>query len=449
MAATPNLRLQAAVDAAGMSHAGLARRVNQLGGQIGLQLRYGHTAVARWLAGRRPRGVVPLLITAALADKLGRPVTLAEVGLGTSEAADLAMGLAFPNDLADTVHTAAEHWSTVNRRDFLATTAALPCAVAYTRPLARWLTAPTDPYAAHTGGPSIGDADLDRLATQADAARRMDSVLGGASPAVSTIADVLDREAVPLLSASYTDRVGRRLFALTAQLARLAGWAAYDAGQHGLAQARYVQALRYAKAAGDIPLGAYILACQSLQATWLGDPRTAVDLAQGALAGAAGHAPDRVLAMCRIAEARGHARADDRPATEAALAHADRLLDRTHGDEPDWIDFLDHSRLEADAAEAYLALADTRHVVTHTEGALHMPAAESFVRSHGLRLAVLASAHAHDRDLDAACHHARHAQRIARTVRSTRLTTYLNRLTTQLQPWNTHPAVRELLTSPA
>lgn len=78
----PNTLLDAVLDEAGISHAGLAAHVNQAGRARGLSLRYEHTAVARWLKGQRPRGQVPDLICEVLAGRLRRPVTLDDIGLG-------------------------------------------------------------------------------------------------------------------------------------------------------------------------------------------------------------------------------------------------------------------------------------------------------------------------------------------------------------------------------
>jgi hypothetical protein len=51
-----NQRLSALIEEAGFSHAGLARRVDQLGIEHGLDLRYDKTSVTRWLRGQQPRG---------------------------------------------------------------------------------------------------------------------------------------------------------------------------------------------------------------------------------------------------------------------------------------------------------------------------------------------------------------------------------------------------------
>src|SRR5918999_490889 len=86
----PNTLLDAILDEAGISHAGLAAHVNQAGRARGLALRYEHTAVARWLKGQRPRGQVPDLICEVLASRLHRTVTLDDIGLGVpGQPADL------------------------------------------------------------------------------------------------------------------------------------------------------------------------------------------------------------------------------------------------------------------------------------------------------------------------------------------------------------------------
>jgi hypothetical protein len=82
----PNTLLDALLDEASMSHAGLAARVNQAGRAEGKKLRYDHTAVARWLKGQRPRGRVPDLICGVLADRLQRPISLDDIGMGPSGA---------------------------------------------------------------------------------------------------------------------------------------------------------------------------------------------------------------------------------------------------------------------------------------------------------------------------------------------------------------------------
>ncbi|GAA3498957.1 hypothetical protein GCM10019016_060600 [Streptomyces prasinosporus] len=79
-------KLGAVLALAGISNAGLARRVNDLGAQRGLTLRYDKTSVARWVSkGMVPQGAAPHLIAAAIGQKLGRPVPLHEIGLADAD----------------------------------------------------------------------------------------------------------------------------------------------------------------------------------------------------------------------------------------------------------------------------------------------------------------------------------------------------------------------------
>ncbi|MFE4787143.1 hypothetical protein ACFRNK_06435 [Streptomyces sp. NPDC056756] len=81
-----NARLGGLLAEAGWSGAELARAVNALGTLHGLPLRYDRTAVAHWLSGTRPRRPVPELIAAALTERCGRLVTVAEAGLDPAPA---------------------------------------------------------------------------------------------------------------------------------------------------------------------------------------------------------------------------------------------------------------------------------------------------------------------------------------------------------------------------
>ncbi|GAA3056240.1 hypothetical protein GCM10020000_43290 [Streptomyces olivoverticillatus] len=104
----PNEKLGTVLALAGISNAGLARRVNDLGAQRGLTLRYDKTSVARWVSkGMVPQGAAPHLIAAAIAAKLGRPVPLHEIGLADADPAP-EVGLSFPRDVGQAVRAATE-----------------------------------------------------------------------------------------------------------------------------------------------------------------------------------------------------------------------------------------------------------------------------------------------------------------------------------------------------
>ncbi|MEU0059288.1 MFS transporter [Streptomyces sp. NPDC006334] len=455
----PNEKLGAVLALAGISNAGLARRVNDLGAQRGLTLRYDKTSVARWVSkGMVPQGAAPHLIAAAIGQKLGRPVPLHEIGLADADPAP-EVGLAFPRDVGQAVRSATDLYrlDLAGRRagagGIWQSLAGSFAVSAYATPASRWLITPADSSVAReansgdgSGAPlKVGHSDVQKLREAAEDARRWDSKYGGGDWRSSMVPECLRVEAAPLLLGSYSDEVGRALFGASAELTRLAGWMAFDTGQQEAAQRYYIQALRLARAAADVPLGGYVLASMSLQATYRGFGDEGVDLAQAALERNRGLATARTMSFFRLVEARAHARAGDAPAAGAALKAAESWLERAReGDQdPSWLGFYSYDRFAADAAECYRDLKAPRQVRRFTEQALSKPT-EEFVRSHGLRLVVSAVAELESGNLDAACEQGVRAVEVAGRISSARTTEYVKDLLHRLEPYGDEPRVVEL-----
>ncbi|GGW74429.1 MFS transporter [Streptomyces caelestis] len=455
----PNEKLGTVLALAGISNAGLARRVNDLGAQRGLTLRYDKTSVARWVSkGMVPQGAAPHLIAAAIGQKLGRPVPLHEIGLADADPAP-EVGLAFPRDVGQAVKSATELYrlDLAGRRagsgGIWQSLAGSFAVSAYATPASRWLITPADSSVARdvdpgegSGAPlKVGHSDVQKLREAAEDARRWDSKYGGGDWRSSMVPECLRVEAAPLLLGSYSDEVGRALFGASAELTRLAGWMAFDTGQQEAAQRYYIQALRLARAAADVPLGGYVLASMSLQATYRGFGDEGVDLAQAALERNRGLATARTMSFFRLVEARAHARAGDAQAAGGALKAAESWLERARpGDnDPSWLGFYSYDRFAADAAECYRDLKAPRQVRRFTEQALSKPT-EEFVRSHGLRLVVSAVAELESGNLDAACEQGVRAVEVAGRISSARTTEYVKDLLHRLEPYGDEPRVVEL-----
>ncbi|WP_030292314.1 hypothetical protein [Streptomyces katrae] len=520
----PNEKLGAVLALAGISNAGLARRVNDLGAQRGLTLRYDKTSVARWVSkGMVPQGAAPHLIAAAIGAKLGRPVPLHEIGLADADPAP-EVGLAFPRDVGEAVRSATDLYrlDLAGRRGgggIWQSLAGSFAVSAYATPASRWLispadgsvarepappratvasrepvanTAPAAPGPAPAQGPTaspmssspmssssstglpaqssgetphappaavpaavvglsdpapqrVGHSDVTKLREAAEDARRWDSKYGGGDWRSSMVPECLRVDAAPLLLGSYSDDVGRALFGATAELTRLAGWMAFDTGQQEAAQRYYIQALRLARAAADVPLGGYVLASMSLQATYRDFPDEGVDLAQAAVERNRGLATARTMSFFRLVEARAHAKAGDSAAAGAALRAAEGWLERAREGDPDptWLGFYSYDRFAADAAECYRDLKLPRQVRRFTEQALSRPT-EEYVRSHGLRLVVSAVAELESGNLDAACAAGTRAVEVAGRISSARTTEYVRDLLHRLEPYGDEPRVAEL-----
>ncbi|MEV0537545.1 sporulation protein [Kitasatospora sp. NPDC050463] len=442
----PNDALARMIDKCeGASHKSLAHRVNQLAHEAGLTTNYTHTSVANWCRrGMVPDWPVPKLLARAIGERLGRPVQLAEIGMADAETPDAAVGLDFPRDPADAVRVATSFWSSVDRRDFLTGTSF--AVSAFATPVTRWLVTPADDDASHRGRGRVGAADLAELREAADDARRWDSKYGGGNWKANSVTTCLRERAVPLLNGSFSDEVGSELFSVTAELSRLAGWTAFDVGQHDAAQRHFIQALRLARAGGDIELGCYVLTTMAMQALLRGFPSQAVDMTQGAFQRAKGQAAPRVLAFTKLIEARAHARDNNAKAASAALASSESLLDqaRDGAGEPAWIDFYHHARLSADAAEIFRDLKNPKAALAwNAQAAAMQPGV--FTRSVGMRLAIVGTAHLQARDLDQGLRFGHQAVDILARVQSSRALDYVREFNAALEPWRREPAVRDIL----
>ncbi|WP_332881016.1 sporulation protein [Streptomyces sp. NBC_00564] len=442
----PNTDLVRLIEACGASHKSLALRVNQLAHSAGIETDYSHTSLANWCRrGMMPKWPVPRLLAQAIGERLGRPVSVGEIGMGAAETIDADVGLDFPRDPADAVRVATSFWSSVNRRDFLAGSGF--AASAFTTPVTRWLVTPADDTAERRSGQQVGRGDLDELREAADDARHWDSKYGGGNWKANSVTHCLDHRAAPLLRGSFSDEIGRELFSVTAELSRLAGWTAFDVGQHDAAQRHFIQALRLARAGGDVQLGCYVLTTMAMQTLMRGFASEAIDMTQGAFNRAKGQATPRVLAFTKLIEARAHARENDPRAASRALASSENLLNQARkdsGDEPAWIDFYVHSRLSADAAEVFRDLKNPKAALAWNKQAAAMPPG-AFTRSVGMRLAIVGTAHLQARNLDHGLQLGHRSIDILARVQSTRAKDYVAEFNAALAPWRREPAVRDFV----
>ncbi|WP_221354623.1 hypothetical protein [Streptomyces beigongshangae] len=442
-----NELLERLVEAAGISHRRLAARVNELGAGGGVNLRYEHTSVNNWVVrGMIPREPVPPLIAAALAEHLGRPVELHEIGMGRGTDGRVDVGLDFPRDTATAVRTAATHWRTVDRRFFLTAQGAFTVG-AFTSPVTRWTAVPADPpYAHHGGGRRVGRADIAELWQAAEEARRWDSRYGGGNWKTSSVTECLRLRAAPMLTGTYSAPVGRELFAATAELSRTVGWACFDAGQHAAAQRHLVQALRLARAAGDIETGCYVLTTMSLATYLRGHPEQAADMAEAAHERGKNHAAPRVLGFAKLAQARAHARAGHRAEAGAALSAAERHLEaiRPGTHDPEQLAYFGYERLATDAVEIHRDLRNPDEALRWSEEAAPM-SADRFTRAVGIRKAVLATAHLQHGDLDQGLTHAQASLDVLQDLRSPRAHGYLRDGLRALAPWRKEQRVADFV----
>ena len=162
------------------------------------------------------------------------------------------------------------------------------------------------------------------------------------------------------LSDHHPPQITRRLFQVTAELAQLAGWMAYDQGLFGIAQRYYVLALHACRESAAPDLGAKIIGDMTQLSTALGHyddslslvhtalyslPRTASNLVRSELLGLEA----RAYAQLGTSETRHAARSD-----ETCLA----LYEEAPADPPpDWLHYMNLAEVDCLAANAYTEVA--------------------------------------------------------------------------------------------
>ncbi|WP_030572890.1 hypothetical protein [Streptomyces aureocirculatus] len=462
---TPNRQLAALIAEAGFSNAGLARRVDQLGLEHGLDLRYDKTSVTRWLRGQQPRGTTPALIAEVFTRRLGRRLSAQDLGLDAC--APVYAGLEFASSPEEAVDIVGGLWRkdsgshaelrkiaftpaglVVPSRDWLIGRAdervargeppQTPRVPAQGRPAVPRQRRETDRGPGHrvTGG------DIAALRSVGELFRALDHAYGGGH-ARQALVRYLEHEAEPMLRGTYGEQAGRRLFAAAADLTRLAGWTSYDIAAHGLAQRYFVQALRLSQAAGDRAYGSYVLVTMSRQAVYLGHGREAVQLARVAQQGVGSSAPPVVQALLHAVEARGHGVLGEVRACAASMVRAERVLETARpGDEvPYWARFFDEAQLADEFAHCNRDLQQYRAAAQHAERSLQLRA-PGYARSRLFCRVVLASARLGLGELEQACQLGAEAAQAAGEMRSVRAVEYVRDFERRLEPYRDAAPVR-------
>ena len=237
--------------------------------------------------------------------------------------------------------------------------------------------------------------------------RKMDDEHGG-GPLLEMLHSDLRFVADLLKNGTYTDHVGRRLHAVAGELARLAGWTAFDSGRHAAAQQYYLAALRAAAATGDRALGVNVVGFMGLQAYWTGRTSDAIQLMDVAVAEAKA-APAVVQAMACSRAGLASAKAGNAQAARAALNDASRQLAcATDGDAPSWAYWFDETVITRTAGWALFDLGDysgaTRELTTAVQAL-----GAAYPRDRAIDLGRLAMAQLRTGNLEAGCESGRQA----------------------------------------
>ncbi|MEU8630284.1 helix-turn-helix domain-containing protein [Streptomyces sp. NPDC048669] len=225
---------------------------------------------------------------------------------------------------------------------------------------------------------------------------------------------------------------------VAAELARLSGWAYFDARQYSTARTYFTQALKLSHAHGDSLFMANVLSCMSLLATYDGNPNDAVTLACRAqdAARAVGEQP-LVMSMLHLREAFAHATLRDAQACHQAVDRSREQYERSRGHEaeaPDWVQYFDETKLLVDTGIAYARLGEpARAEPLITEG-LHRESIEQ-QRGRAFHAYWLASVQLQLGKLDEACTSAGVALDLTAAIDSPRVSGHVQELHRRMLPY--------------
>lgn len=410
----PNTLLEALIEEAGVSRAGLAAHVNRAGRARGLRLRYEHTAVARWLKGQRPRGQVPDLICDVLGDRLGRALSLGDIGMAALGGHPSAQ----TSSLTGFVERATALWRSDELQRPHVVGAPAVTGTTAVMPVWEWENPPEDADVSRKGPQRVGPADIATLRAARSHYELMYRKAGGIATR-SRVVGFLTTETAPLLRGGYSDATGRQLHRATGALVAVAGICAYDSDAHGLAQRYFHQALRLAKASGDRGLGGYVIALLVNQSLFLADFRQSVAFAEAALRAAGSDITPALAADLHAMQAKAYARLGDAPSALRCIRRAESEAERVRpGREPDETGYVQPGLINVQVAEALLGLGDLRAAGEHAAAAVRTPAHD---RGRVHRLAMLTTIELRQGDADRAAVTAAAMAEAARGMESQRL----------------------------
>ncbi|AJC59984.1 MULTISPECIES: hypothetical protein [Streptomyces] len=396
MSREPNTRLADLFGLAGWSKGELARLVNRQAAAMGHpQLATDTSRVRRWIdMGETPRDPVPKVLASLFTERLGRVVTIEDLGFARS-------GRAGKRQAMDGLPWAPERTAAVlteftgmdlmlNRRGLVGAGAALAAGSALTGAMHDWLHTDPAPMALRHDDPlaheslheldqigldryeaaPVGSQEIDALEHSVEVFRRWDAARGGGLQRKAVVGQL--NEVGGMLAYRHPDHLQRRLWGVAANLAVLAGWMSHDVGLEPTAQKYFIIAAHAAREGGDRPRAGEALSRAARQMVHLGRPDDALDLMKLAQSGSGQETLPRTRAMLHTIEAWAHASKGHGQAMRRTLGEAEELFVSDKGDVPPpaWMQMFDEADMHGMQALAFRTLAE------------HDPAAARIAQGH-------------------------------------------------------------------
>ncbi|PWI41763.1 hypothetical protein [Streptomyces sp. ICBB 8177] len=378
-----NTRLADLFGLTGWSKGELARMVNRQAAAMGHpQLSTDTSRVRRWIeTGETPRDPVPKVLAALFTERLGRVVTIEDLGFGRrrrtarKQAED---GLPWPPERTAAVLTEFTGMDLMlNRRGLMGAGAALAAGSALSSAMYDWLHSdpalaadapalddPLHPANASAAGfdryeaAPVGSDEIEALEHSVEVFRAWDASRGGGLQRKAVVGQL--NEVGGMLAYRHPAHLQRRLWGVAANLAVLAGWMSHDVGLEPTAQKYFVIAAHAAREGGDRPRAGEALSRAARQMIHLGRPDDALDLMKLAKTGSGEQTLPRTRAMLHTIEAWAQASKGRGQAMRRTLGEAEELFTADKGDvpPPSWMQNFDEADLHGMQALAYRTLAE-------------------------------------------------------------------------------------------
>ncbi|WP_393098982.1 sporulation protein [Streptomyces sp. LN325] len=440
MSREPNAQLITVMDEANVSNKGLARRMQDAAAQHGTSLGTTHVAVQRWRdgAGIQPRTAA--IMADVLGAKLGRRISPGDLGF-IDHAAQPAtpQPIGYPSSVPDVLSMldglADERAEAATPDDLVIADNDLNSAVL------SWMIARPDGIEAdRPTHQRIGMRDVRAIRDAASMFMQLDFKYGGGH-GHRALRHYFRQEVLPLLDASYSEKVGTALFGAAAEVSQLLAWTAYDTGNQRLAHRYLTSTLRLSQVIDDRMFGARILGNLSHQANYLGNHAQAIQLARAAVEGAKGRATPRAMANYSAMEARALANGGDPTGAGRAMNEAERHFEHADiADDPAWLGYFDSAELMGELCHCFRDLKMRRESVEAAQRAVD-ETDPKYARTLGFCRMVLAQSHLLNGELEAAVTTASLAVDGGDTLQSSRFQRYVTDFQTEVTIYATNPIV--------
>ncbi|WP_143230453.1 hypothetical protein [Actinosynnema sp. ALI-1.44] len=305
-----------------------------------------------------------------------------------------------------------------------------------------WLVGRTDAdaYEPEPSGAALRDDEVQEIITTTAAFDQLDRRVGGGFSRNLAVEYLQDR-VIPRAHRSCRPDLRREFFQAASVLCELIGYMAFDTERHSLAQGYFIQALRFAKEAGNSAYGAYVLASLSNQAMYVNNTPQALRMARAAREGYKGSLVPAVPTEAAFLEATAHSIMGDKSSCMRSLREAENSFNRTESEPPYWATHWSSGIFASFMGGCWLNLGDARTARPYLESAWQE--LDNQTRRTVFSAGQLTRLNLLEGNLEEAASYAVQAAHAARNAKSQRSIKVIRELENALEVHKSHSCVRD------